>query len=85
MCSTWPACRGSNRKREFSMATISNPYHMEHLPKERTPIYSELGPKPLRCQSCGRTQKPRVIRSKFLSRPLKVCEMCRSVIQESEG
>ena len=67
------------------MTTISNPYHMEHLPKERTPIYHERGEKMVRCTGCNRSVYPLIIRSKFLSRPLKVCEMCRSVIQECEG
>jgi hypothetical protein len=55
------------------------------LPKERTPIYHERGEKMVRCMGCNRSVYPKIIRSKFLSRPLKVCEMCRSVIQECEG
>lgn len=64
---------------------ISNPYNMERAPAVRTPIYYNLGKTAVRCQSCGRTAKPWVIVSKFLSRPLTVCCSCRSVIQESEG
>lgn len=67
------------------MATISNTYNMEHLPKERTAIHSEQATKPARCTGCNREVYPVVIRSKFLSRPLKVCGSCRSVIQECEG
>jgi hypothetical protein len=70
---------------ENIMATISNPYHMEHLPKERTPIYQERSTTSARCTGCNRQVYPLIIRSKFLSRPLKVCELCRSVIQESEA
>ena len=62
----------------------SNAYYMEAPPKERTRISFQVGRDRAHCYGCGRTVLPRIIDTKFLSKPLAVCPHCRTVVQTPE-
>jgi hypothetical protein len=51
----------------------------------RTPIRIIVSDKTVTCWRCRRTIKPNVIDTQYLSKPLRVCPCCHSVLQNKQN
>ena len=60
---------------------ISNSYHMEAVPKERTPIHTSVNGKQVICHRCGPVRAMKVQTAHLATGEINLCSRCHSVIQ----